>query len=302
VELVVGTIHATGLADGRHTVFIRGRDADDNWGPVSAVFFWVLDPANAAHIAGVVTSAENGAPLGATVSTGIFTTLTSPASGGYDLMLPGGVYDVTAAAEGFGRQTATAVAALPGAATPLDFVLTPYEIVLEDDVETGNFGWTAEGQWAITDEASASPNHSWTDSPGGDYGNNWDRSLVSPRLDFFEVAGVTLEFSHIYDLESGWDYALVEISTDDGGTWSTVASYNGTHTSGWEAVELDLGALDHIADARIRFRIDTDGSVTEDGWHIDDIVIRGFDEPPPGSVFRDTFETGDTSAWSAVAP
>ncbi len=57
-----------------------------------------------------------------------------------------------------------------------------------------------------------------------------------------------------------------------------------------------------VADARVPFRIDTDLSITEDGWHIDDIVIRGFDDPPPGLIFYDHFESGDTSTWSAAAP
>ena len=34
----------------------------------------------------------------------------------------------------------------------------------------------------------------------------------------------------------------------------------------------------------------------------DDIVIRGFESLPPGLVFRDHFESGDTSAWSATWP
>jgi len=42
------------------------------------------------------------------------------------------------------------------------------------------------------------------------------------------------------------------------------------------------------------------GTVTEDGWHIDDIVIRGFDDPPPGLIFRDSFESSDTLVWSTV--
>ena len=79
-------------------------------------------------------------------------------------------------------------------------------------------------------------------------------------------------------------------------------SFNGVQTSSWDRVELDLAVLDHAANARIRFRLDTDGSVTRDGWHIDDIVILGFDSPPAGLVFRDRFESGDTSAWSATAP
>ena len=80
--------------------------------------------------------------------------------------------------------------ATAGVTTPLDFALSPYEVVLADDVEAGNLGWTAQGQWSITAEASASPSHSWTDSPGGDYGNSWDVSLISPSLSLLGVADV----------------------------------------------------------------------------------------------------------------
>jgi carboxypeptidase T len=302
VESVQAAVDTTGWDTGRHTIFAHAQDANGNWGPVSAVFVWVLDPGTAAHVSGTVTEAGSGIPLAATVSTGVFSTQSSAVTGVYDLMLPAGTYDITATSDGHGRQTAPSIVALSGVVSPLDFVLAPYEMIFEDNVESGNQGWMAEGQWAVTDEASASPNHSWTDSPGSVYGNYWDYSLVSPPLDLADVAGVALEFSHTYDLEVGYDYARVEVSTDGGATWSTVASYNGVHTSGWEQVELDLGLLDHVADARIRFRIDTDVSITEDGWHIDDIVVRGFDETPPGLIFSDHFESGDTSAWSTAEP
>jgi len=301
VEPILGVVATTGLANGRHMAYVRAQDANGNWGPVSATFMWILDPATAAHIAGTVTSADAELPLAATVATGIFTTQSNPTTGEYDLMLPDGTYDITVTADGYGRQTVIAVEAFPGTVSQLDFVLTPYEIALADSVETGNLGWTPEGEWAITEEASASPSHSWTDSPGGEYDDYWDFSLTSPMLDFFSVAGVTLEFSHIYDLETGYDYAYVEYSTDGGATWSTARSFNGTGHLSWESVEIDLADLDHAADARIRFRIDTDVSITEDGWHIDDIVIRGFDDPPPGLIFRDRFESGTTSAWSPMA-
>jgi hypothetical protein len=302
VEDVEGTIHTTGLADGRHTIFVRSRDADANWGPVSAAFVWVLDPANAAHINGMVTSATSGAPLGATISAGVFTGLTNPASGVYDLTLPEGTYDITATADGFGNQTVVSVVATSGSTITVDFELSPYETLFMDDVESGVNGWTSDGQWVITNEASASPSHSWTDSPGVQYGNNWDHSLTSPPFNLEDAGGVTLEFSHIYELEDGYDYGHVEYSHDGGSTWTTATSFDGSQIASWERVELPLPDLDHAADARIRFRIETDGSVTEDGWHIDDIVVRGFDDPPPGLVFRDRFESGDTSAWGAVVP
>ena len=40
-EAVEATIDTTGMAAGRHIVFVRGKDADDIWGPVSAAFLFV---------------------------------------------------------------------------------------------------------------------------------------------------------------------------------------------------------------------------------------------------------------------
>jgi hypothetical protein len=174
--------------------------------------------------------------------------------------------------------------------------------VFADDVEAGNIGWATQPQWAITSEASNSPTHSWTDSPGAEYGNDWNNSLSSPMIDCSELQSVTLEFSHIYEMESGWDYGYVEYSTDGGVGWTTVASYSGATTAGWESVSIDLAALDGVADGRIRFRLETDSWVTEDGWHVDDIIVRGAAQGFISNIFDDGFESGDTSAWSTTIP
>lgn len=41
VENVSATIDTSGLAPGRHTIFVEGQDANGNWGVLSAVFLWV---------------------------------------------------------------------------------------------------------------------------------------------------------------------------------------------------------------------------------------------------------------------
>ncbi len=302
VEAVTASLGTVGLADGSHTVYIRGRDSAGYWGTVRAAWVWVLDPSTAGHIEGVVTEAETGLPLQATVSAGVFSTESGPASGSYDLLVPPGTHDVTAVADGFGPITAVGVTAISGATTNRDFALYPFETIAEDDVEGGSTGWTVQGQWAITTEASASPTHSWTDSPGGYYGDNWNFSLTSPGFDFSDRSGIILEFSHIYDLESGWDYGHVEVSGNGGASWSTVASYSGIQTGPWERIEIPAPQLDQSADARIRFRIYTDTNTTRDGWHIDDLVIRGFYDAPPGLLFQNGFESGDTSSWAVTSP
>jgi hypothetical protein len=42
VETVQGSIDTADLGLGRHTVFVRGRDADGNWGAISAAFLHLV--------------------------------------------------------------------------------------------------------------------------------------------------------------------------------------------------------------------------------------------------------------------
>jgi carboxypeptidase T len=53
VEGVSAAIDTSGLGQGRHTLFVRGRDAAGNWGPPSAAFF-VVTPPPAAYLAPVL--------------------------------------------------------------------------------------------------------------------------------------------------------------------------------------------------------------------------------------------------------
>jgi hypothetical protein len=303
VEALMADLDGAGLAEGRHAVFVRSRDDSDAWGPPSAAFFWVLDPENAGLLVGAVTSLDGGSPLDADLSVGPFLGSTDPVDGSYRMALPPGVYDVSVSADGHAPLAVEGVRIARGFETRLDVLLAAYGVVFEDDVESGNQGWSAELPWAITDEASASPTHSWTDSPGGEYANNRDVSLTSRTLDLTGVTGVELAFSHIHDLESGWDYGHVEVSADGGGSWETVASYTGVVEGTWQRPALQVPQLDGALQARVRFRLETDSSVTADGWHLDDVVVRAVaDGQWTGHLFFDGFESGDTSSWSLSVP
>ena len=183
-------------------------------------------------------------------------------------------YDLVASAAGHAPDTVAGIVAANYQTVRQDFYLSPICEVFADDVESGNLGWTAQGNWAITTEAAHSPTHSWTDSPGGNYGNYWDYSLTSPVFDLSDYQGLTLSFWHRYDLEDGYDYGYVEYSIN-GGAWTPAATYNGENETTWRQDQVDLSALDGQANARLRFRIDTDSYVTADGWHIDDVVLSG---------------------------
>jgi len=42
MEAVTLDLDTSGLDVGRHTIFVRAKDANGNWGPVSAEFFWII--------------------------------------------------------------------------------------------------------------------------------------------------------------------------------------------------------------------------------------------------------------------
>ncbi len=272
-EEVGATLDTTGLSLGRHILFVRGRDADGNWGPFSAIFLYVLEPGVSPVIEGRVRDVSTYAPLGATVTAGDFWTIADPVSGYYSMTVMSGTYAVSSVAAGYAISSVTGLSVRDHQVVHQDWYLYPRCDVFTDHVESGNVGWTVEGNWAITTESSHSPIHSWADSPAGNYGNNWNYALLSPPLDLADYQDASLSFWHIYDLEDGWDYALVEVSADGGNSWTRVASYSGEGHTTWTHQVLSLPELDGQSDGRIRFRLHTDGYGTRDGWHVDDIVL-----------------------------
>lgn len=142
-----------------------------------------------------------------------------------------------------------------------------------DDVENGEDGWTHGGSgdlWHITTHRSSSPTHSWYCGNEGtwQYNNNMNAWLMSPYVTI--TPNTQLNFKTWYSLESGYDYGYIEISTNGGSTWNTLGSVNGS-SSGWVQKTFDLSSYN--GQAQIRFRLNSDTYVTEEGWYIDDIQI-----------------------------
>jgi len=104
-EGVSGTIATTGLAPGKHIVYVRGRDASNTWGPVTAAFLVVTDgtppPLNASFTASCSSltcsfdaSASTGSPTtyqwnfgDGTSATGASASHTYAAAGTYPVTL-----------------------------------------------------------------------------------------------------------------------------------------------------------------------------------------------------------------------
>lgn len=133
--------------------------------------------------------------------------------------------------------------------------------------------------------------------PSGDYvwwSNHADESLttLTYRLDLPEAREAKLSYWTWYDIEPGYDYASVEISTDDGQQWQTLPTPSGTdedpfgNNPGWgytgkseEWIEEEVDISHHAGDeVLIRFAYLTDGAVTGKGFMLDDISVPARDE------------------------
>lgn len=148
------------------------------------------------------------------------------------------------------------------------------KVSFDDTVEAGNQGWLPTGTWAITNARAASPTRSWTDSPAGAYVNGANFALTSPLLDLSGLSDVTFTFAQSYDVEQGFDFGLVEFSTDDGQTWRRAAAATGTQLN-FQQAQVRLRGLDNQPRARIRLRLTADTVVTGDGWYVDDLRVTG---------------------------
>ena len=193
-----------------------------------------------------------------------------------------------------------------------------------ETVESANPGWTIAGdQVALPNITSwqrrelSATRHVWwgPDNNGQRDGIKADtpeqQMLVSPPLQV-GVGPLTIAFQHRFAFEAGnWDGGVIELSTDNGGTWVDVGAggYNGATNAGTSApiganrpafvtrmvgwpnfapVMLNLGTTYAGQTVRIRFRIGADETTGAPGWDIDDIVIGGLTELPFSSLIGDT--------------
>lgn len=159
---------------------------------------------------------------------------------------------------------------------PLTTIERPYSVppLFSDDMESGTGKWIADAPWGLTTSSSHTPSHSWTDSPSGNYGNNINVALRTAAPIYISTVITTpvLSFWQKYALESGYDNGYIEISTDGGNSWTQLGSHITGSNLTWHQVERDLSAYKG-QNVLVRFRIQTDSSITDDGWYIDDVKV-----------------------------
>lgn len=129
-------------------------------------------------------------------------------------------------------------------------------------------GVTAESPWGLEETSSG-----WvfSDSPGFPHENDLNTSLILDPIKVLSddlVLGVMMEYS----LESDIDFGFIEISTDGMRSWRKVGARTGTRSMHLDMIPLN-GLLKTGDEVNIRFRLQTDSSVTKDGWKIRQISV-----------------------------
>lgn len=171
----------------------------------------------------------------------------------------------------------------------------PITTIFIEDFESGPNGWTHGGtmdEWELGTPASGPTNaHSGENCWGIDlddtYENNADCWILSPPIDLTNQICAYVSFwvwNWVQDLNQGYvfDPLWMDITTD-GGTFSPLSSDMGgvnddpwiPDVGGWTMIVLDLTKYVGHHGVQVRFRFESDGSVTQYGSFIDDVRVYG---------------------------
>ena len=163
--------------------------------------------------------------------------------------------------------------------------------------------------------------HSGSQSVQNHYSASSDDKLhEAGSLDLTSTTNPVLDFWHIAKLESpNYDYGFVEISTNNGQTWTVLPdslyigeSVNYSHEYFDETSYSEWGGGDIVAEntwwkmerfnlapyktdsISVRFNLHSDSGTEYDGWYIDDVSIK--EEPTPmANLGDDTTSCGSTT-------
>lgn len=179
-----------------------------------------------------------------------------------------------------------------------------------------NLGNWSTNSWNLTTSYAFAGNQSFTDSPFGDYGNNLNQSIaLESPIDLSNTANAILSFWTRWDIESGFDYVQLEVSTDNGNSWQPLCGeytragtanqdedqplYDGNQKE-WVREEINL--KDYLGDQiLLRFQLVTDQYTTKDGFYFDRFEVTTIPEEPIVAN-DDTVCQGDDVTFQTSSP
>ena len=171
---------------------------------------------------------------------------------------------------------------------------------IADDLESGADNWDLQGS-----SIAGNVGNSGSSSIYSETGDGFS-SLTTATQPYFVEAGDTLRFWALYNIETDFDYAYVEVSTDAGQNWTSIAGNLTTDTDpnggnlghgitgvsgGWVEAWCELAAYEG-AEILVRYAYRTDQFTSGFGIYIDDIF--------PVQIFESTAIVATTPTPSAI--
>lgn len=297
-EQVGAALSTVALPAGRHLVYVRGRDANEDTpratGPVAAGFLRVVEKADLALLSGRVTEAATGEPVAATLRVDDLVATTNPATGAYTRRLAPGGFALDVEAPGFEPARIAPLAVAPAAVLTRDVELFRWCRRLVDDAEpTSPLVFNADSPWQRRIGSGVGGGGGWIAGTGTSYPANANASLTSAALDLSADGTVILRFEQRCATQARFDFGIVEVRSEPTAPWTEVHRCEGDPT--WRRIELPLPQLAGAAAAQLRFRFTSDASTSAQGFAIDDIVLDASGNAcrasqDTGRVFADGFE------------
>jgi len=173
-----------------------------------------------------------------------------------------------------------------------DFESTSHEL-LADATDGGISTWQRAVPAGSTLTSASSGIYAYCSNPSGDYRNDNVDYLYLPCLDFSGYTNIEISFDLAFSIENGWDALYMEYSTD-GNSWNILGTasdpdwYNSNQLRGacpgaqWTGSAPVFRTYRHSLDflqgeprVYLRFVLASDGSITDEGAVIDNLVVSG---------------------------
>ncbi|NDB66241.1 MAG: hypothetical protein EB168_11345, partial [Euryarchaeota archaeon] len=157
--------------------------------------------------------------------------------------------------------------------------------VYADDFENGLGNWTTSGQWGTATSYVYNGSYSLADSPSGLYQNNLTSTCtLDSVMDLIAALDANVYMRVKYDIENGFDYCYLEMSPNNGSTWTTLYTFNGQNNlNTWTNLEVSAGGMVGNSSVKLRLRWYSDAGFQAYGIYIDSlrIVSDTTDNAPP---------------------
>jgi len=147
--------------------------------------------------------------------------------------------------------------------------------VLYQNLADSMSGTRATGSWDVENLGDSFGNV-FSDSPKSNYSDNTESHLQIGPISVILGNEIGVSFFTKTALEKGYDFGFVEISFDQGSTWTQADL-----VTGFKAWHHRIKYLTALSDqVLVRFRLKTDKDLNEDGWFLDDVMIISKNQGP----------------------